>query len=359
MSWMIYGANGYTARLVVKQALESGHKPILAGRSAESILAMGRKYDLPSRVFSLDQPGEAAKHLQDVDLVLHCAGPFSKTAWPMLQACIESQTHYLDITGEISVFEKLQASSELIAAAGIWAISGVGFDVVPTDCLAVMLKEALPDATSLCLGIKGIGQGLSGGTAKTMLEGVGKGGCVRKDGKLVLVPAAHKVRQITFKSESPTNGPRANYAVSMPWGDVSTAFYSTGIPNIEVYFAASKSSVMFMRMAWNLRAILSSSLVQAGLKQLISMQVSGPSDEERLASKITVWGEVENALGKKAAMIMHCPNGYTTTVDSSLAIVEKILKGECRGKGALTPAQAFGAELALSLPGISVERISS
>jgi short subunit dehydrogenase-like uncharacterized protein len=350
MNWMIYGANGYTGKLVVERALVAGHKPILAGRSAEAVLAMGRKYDLPARVFSLDNPSEAAKNLNDVDVVLHCAGPFSRTAWPMLEACIESKTNYLDITGEISVFETLQQKSELIAKAGICAISGVGFDVVPTDCLAVMLKNELPDAKTLRLGIKGIGQSLSGGTAKTMLEGVGKGGCIRKDGKLLPVPAAHQVRMITFNGKS-------NQAVSMPWGDVATAFYSTGIPNIEVYFAATKSGIKMMRLAWNLRSIISSPLVQAALKQLIGMQVSGPSDQERAESKITIWGEVESAAGKKVAMLMQCPNGYTTTVDSSLAIVEKILNGECEKKGALTPAQAFGAELALSLPGITVQKI--
>src|SRR5580765_7458313 len=149
--WMIYGANGYTGRLAARLAKDSKLSPVLAGRHAEHIRPLARELGLESRVFDLDDPAVATANLQGVAAVLHCAGPFSATSRPMLTACLRATTHYLDITGEIPVFEDIHSREREIIEAGIIAIPGVGFDVVPTDCLAAMLKRELPSATHLKL----------------------------------------------------------------------------------------------------------------------------------------------------------------------------------------------------------------
>ena len=184
MRFLLYGANGYTGQLIAEEAARTGMRPILAGRRAETIAPIAERYGFEHRVFSLGTRAEIIRSLDGVDAVLLAAGPFSSTSAPMLDACIASGIHYLDITGEIAVFERCAAQHDRAVAARVVVLPGVGFDVVPSDCLAATLARALPNATSLELAFAGTGSGMqiSRGTAKTMLEGAGEGGAIRRDG---------------------------------------------------------------------------------------------------------------------------------------------------------------------------------
>ena len=149
--WMIYGANGYTGHLVAVEGKAPGPAPVLAGRRAGPIETLNAELSLPARVFDLGDARAAVAALADVTVVAHCAGPFSATSAQMIDACLSSRTHYLDITGELEVFLAAQRRHADAQAPGIVMCSGVGFDVIPTDCVAAVLKEALPDATHLVL----------------------------------------------------------------------------------------------------------------------------------------------------------------------------------------------------------------
>lgn len=348
MTWLLYGANGYTGQLISRLAKSKGLKPILAGRNSVQLAQLGKELDMPWRAFSLYSHDEIVANLQDVKVVLHCAGPFSQTFRPMLNACLSAKVDYLDVTGEIGVFEELFARDSDCKDAGITAISGVGFDVVPTDCLAAMVKEQLPDATHLRLGIAGVGAGISRGTAKTMFEGTAHGGCIREDGKLVKVPLAYKTTRFTFNHAN-------TIAVTMPWGDVATAYRSTGIPNIEVYFAASTNAVMFMRLAELFRPLLASPPVQIVGKELIAKYITGPSDDRRSSAKCIIIAEGQQQ-DKRCTLRMRCPEGYTLTSHSAVAGVERILQGNTP-KGSLTPSLAFGSNFVQALPDIEIETL--
>ncbi|MGA8809555.1 MAG: saccharopine dehydrogenase NADP-binding domain-containing protein, partial [Thermoanaerobaculia bacterium] len=191
--FLIYGANGYTGELIAREAVRRGHKPVLAGRNAEKLAPPAKELGLESRAFPLDKP-----QLDGVDAVLHCAGPFVHTSAPMVRACIAAGVHYLDITGEIPVFEEIMARTDDAARAGVTLIPGVGFDVVPTDCLGAMLAARLPGATELELAFYSPGAEISRGTLKTMIESIGDGGAIREDGKIVRVPPAYDAKEITF-----------------------------------------------------------------------------------------------------------------------------------------------------------------
>ena len=180
---LIYGANGYTGELITRFAAERGLKPILAGRNEAKIAELAEKYGFEYRAFSLEDTAKLDATLQEVDMVLHCAGPFSITSLPMVKACLRNKKHYTDITGEISVFETCASFDKKAVEAGVMVMPGVGFDVVPSDCLARHLKDRLPSATHLSLAFYGMGR-LSHGTAATMTMNVGKGGAIRKDGKI-------------------------------------------------------------------------------------------------------------------------------------------------------------------------------
>lgn len=349
--WLLYGANGYTGALIAREALRRGLRPVLAGRTAGALQPLADELGLEARVFTLDDSEAIAAQLQGVALVLNCAGPFSATAAPMMQACLRAGVHYLDITGEIAVFELAQSLDGRAKAAGIVLCPGVGFDVIPTDCLAAQLKAALPDATHLALGFD-TRSGLSAGTAKTSLQGLAQGGKLRRDGTILSVPFAHGLRRIDF-------GDGEKQAMTIPWGDVSTAFHTTGIPNIEVYVPATPGRVATLRLLYALRHVLSAGWLQRWLRDRIGRTVRGPSDAQREASPSFVWGEARNARGEVVAARIRTANGYSLTVTGALAVVAQVLeRAGSLAAGAYTPSRLAGADLVTRLPGSGAVTLS-
>ena len=340
--WMIYGANGYTGELIAREAVSRGLKPILAGRTAAKVEPLAANLGLQARVFDLANAAATSRNVEGMGLVLHCAGPFSATAAPMMAACLATHAHYLDITGEISVFEHARTLDVAARTAGIAVCPGVGFDVIPTDCVAAALKAALPDATHLALGFDSRSS-LSPGTAKTSFEGLAQGGKVRKDGRIISVPLAYKTRRIDF-------GDGEKLAMTIPWGDVSTAYATTGIPNIEVYIPGSPAMVAWLRRADRLRWLIGTSLAQRFMKRRIERTVKGPSAAKRDAHPTFVWGEVTNSRGDKRSARVKTANGYSLTVTGALAIVEHLLANNVPG-GVYTPAKLVGPDLITRLPG--------
>lgn len=345
-NFLIYGANGYTGELITRMAAERGLKPILAGRNEAKVAELAAKYGFEHRAFSLDDTAKLDAALPEVDMVLHCAGPFSITSMPMVKACLRNKKHYTDITGEISVFETCAAMDKKAVEAGVMVMPGVGFDVVPSDCLAVHLKDRLPTATHLSLAFYGMGR-ISHGTQATMTMNVGKGGAIRKDGKITSVPAAWKTQEIDF-------GATKKMGVTIPWGDVSTAYHSTGIPNIEVFTVVPPPSLKMMKMSRYLGWLLATSPVQKYLQSKIP--AGGPSDAEREKGKTLMWGKATDADGNSVESRQQGPEGYTLTAIAALNIAEKILAGNFT-PGYQTPAKAYGADLILEIDGVDRQDI--
>ncbi len=340
--WMIYGATGYTGVLTAERAVALGERPVLAGRSEDKVRPLAERLGLPWRVFGLEDHAAIVAGLAGIDAALLIAGPFSATSRPFFKACLETGTHYLDITGEMAVFESILNRSDKAKAAGIVAMPGVGLDVVPTDCMAAMLKARLPDATHLELAIWGLG-GLSPGTAKTMVEGLAMGSAERIDGKIVPVPSGHKTRTAKFVSAE-------RFLVSLPWGDVSTAFHTTGIPNVRTYFALKPSVVTAMRLNDLFKPLYGLKPVQRLLKWAVEQFVKGPDLDTRQSARMEVWGEVRNAAGSVVQGRFIVPEGYTFTADAAIACVRGVRSGAVAA-GAVTPATAFGGEFVMTLPG--------
>jgi short subunit dehydrogenase-like uncharacterized protein len=339
---LIYGANGYTGELITRFAVERGLKATVAGRNEAAITTLASKHGLENRVFSLDEREKLDAALSEVEMVLHCAGPFSLTSKAMVEACLRNRKHYTDITGEISVFEACAALDKRAQEAGIMIMPGVGFDVVPSDCLALHLKNRLPSATHLTLAFYGSGR-LSHGTQATMTMNVGRGGAIRKDGKVTPVPAGWKTREIDFGEVTKTG-------VTIPWGDIATAFYSTGIPNIEVYTVAPPSALKMMKLSRYLGGLFATGPFQKYLQNKIPP--GGPSDVDRAKGRTLFWGEVRDGENNRAQSLQQGPEGYTLTAVAALNIAEKILAGNFT-PGFQTPAKAYGADLVLEIDGVA------
>jgi short subunit dehydrogenase-like uncharacterized protein len=342
---LIYGASGYTGELVARHSVARGLVPILAGRSS-SIKALATELALEARVFPLDDPASLDRGLDGIKLVAHCAGPFSRTSKPMADACLRTRTHYLDITGEAGVFEALAARDAEAKAAGVMLLPGAGFDVVPSDCLAAHLKRRLPTATRLTLAFQSTG-GLSRGTATTMIENLHRGGLVRRGGVLTPVPPAYKTRFVDFG-----RGPRK--AMTIPWGDVSTAFHSTGIPNIEVYVGVPASTILWLKLLRPFLSLAATGPVQAFLKRRVRAGAPGPSASARARGKCLLWGEVEDDGGRKATARCQTPEGYTLTAMTAVAIAERALAGDAPA-GFMTPSKAYGPDFVLGVEGVTRE----
>lgn len=339
---LLYGANGYTGRRIAEEARRRGMRPVLAGRDAAKIEALAKELDCPFRVFGLESAETIAGQLAGVRAVLNCAGPFSQTARPMMDACIRAGVHYLDITGEIDVIEAAAARHEQAAAAGVSLIPAVGFDVVPSDCLAAKLAEELPGATHLELAFETFGR-MSQGTMKTMLEALPLGGRARIEGKIVHVPTGWKRLHVPFR-----NGLR--WAVTVPWGDVASAWHSTGIPNIEVYLAVPRWQIRGMRLLRPFLPLLRPGWVRRPFEGLIGRFVRGPSSQQEQAERGSFWGRARDDQDRAVSATLETPAGYLLTVLTALAALDKILAGAVP-VGFATPSNAFGPDFILTIPG--------
>jgi short subunit dehydrogenase-like uncharacterized protein len=342
---LIYGSTGYTGRLIVAEALARGLRPTLAGRNRDAVRAQAEGLGLEWRVATIDAPTSLASALAGASVVLHCAGPFAHTWRAMSDACLRTRAHYLDITGEIAVFEGLARRDAEAHEAGIMLLPGVGFDVVPSDCLAAHLARRLPNAVHLSLAFRSLG-GASRGTLFTMVANLGSPGAVRRDGKIIAVPPAWRTRSIDFGDG------KLRDATTIPWGDVSTAFYSTGIPNVDVYMSmrpALRRAAIASR--W-LGPLLRSDIVRGILAARVRRGSPGPSEQERERGASLLWGEAVAANGQRAEARLRGASGYVLTAQTAVHLAAKALNGQIR-VGFQTPSRAYGADVILEIPGVT------
>lgn len=342
--WLLYGANGYTGALIAREAVARGLRPTLAGRRAETVEPLGRALGCPTAVFALDDADALGRATRGVRAVLNCAGPFSATAAPVMGACLAAGAHYLDITGEIDVFEAAHALDGAARDAGSVLCPGVGFDVVPTDCVAAVLAESLPDATYLALAFDWLGRP-SRGTARTSFEGLRGGGRIRSAGRIVPVAHAFREREIDF------GGGAARTAVTIPWGDVSTAYRTTGIPNIETYVAMPPQQVRWLRRLNRLAPLLRLGVVRSFVERRIDRSPPGPDAAERAAAPTRIWGEAQAPSGESRVARLLVANGYDVTVHAALGLLAIVLARPQAAGGYFTPSQLGGPRFIESLPG--------
>jgi short subunit dehydrogenase-like uncharacterized protein len=340
--FLLYGANGYTGKLIAKLAATYNLQPILAGRTEANIKPLADELKLSYRIIDLDNTAQLEKALSEVKLVLHAAGPYVYTAKQMIEACLQTGVHYIDINGDISVFEMLKKYDTASKEKNIMVMPGVGFDVVPTDCIALQLKNKMPDATHLKLAFASIGGGLSHGTATTMAGKIGEGGAARENGKIVRKPLGKKGMWVNF-------GEKKLFVMTIPWGDISTAYTTTGIPNIEVYTGIAPKVYRIMKFQWAFNWLLRTGFIRNIIIKKIKSRPAGPSDEQREKSSSLVWGEISNVSGKTLTACISCFDGYTLTAHSSLLITQKILEGNFK-TGYQTPAGCYGENLVMEIP---------
>lgn len=342
--FLVYGSYGYTGNLIVEQAVKTGLRPLLAGRDEKQLRAQAEKFGLPYRAFSIENSAALDAAVMEVDAVLHCAGPFVLTFQQMAEACIRTKRHYVDISGEIEEFEALALMDEKAKAAGVMFLPGGGFDVVPSDCLIAYAAGKLPDATQIELFIKSVGSGISRGTARSGIENMQREGRIRRDGQIISVPNLWGIKEVDF-GRGPTR------LVSMGWGDVSTAYHSTGIPNVTVYMGFPKIMLNMMRMTRIFGPLLYSRTARNLLKGLIGKLLpAGPSRSQNEKGFSLLIAEVANGSRKVQASLC-TPEAYHLTALTAVEIMKRILAGNFNA-GFQTPSRVYGADFILQFAGV-------
>jgi short subunit dehydrogenase-like uncharacterized protein len=340
---MIYGATGYTGVLLAEEAARRGQRPVLAGRSAQKLQPLAERLGLDWVAADLRDVQALTRAVGQVGLVLHAAGPFTHTADPMLRACLAAGAHYLDITGELPVFRQTFGYDAVARRRKVALISGVGFDVVPTDCMALYVATRTPGATELELAIAAEIQ-ISAGTAKSALEMAPSSGYVRRDGRLTPLSPGVGARRVRFSH-------RELSAMPIPWGDLETAYRSTGIPNITTLLATPEPVITFTRLTWPLtRQFMAVQPIRQLMQQVATQFMRGPDEATRATARAYIWARAADERGNATQAWLETPEAYHFTSLAGLRCVERLLKTPC--EGALTPAQAFGADLVLEIEGV-------
>jgi short subunit dehydrogenase-like uncharacterized protein len=318
---MIYGATGYTGRMAAEHAKARGLDVVIAGRNGARLESLAAQLGVPYRVFIPD--AQAVESLDGIGVLLNFAGPFAQTADALMQVCIKAGVDYLDITAEINVYRLAERLGAQAAEAGVMLLPGVGWDVVPTDCLAMHVARRVREPKSLRVALQVAGA-MSRGSALSVSEIIGAGLLARVDGRLVATPDAQP-RHFDFG-----DGPAL--CAPLSFGDLVTGWHSTGIPNI----------AMFVN-------ITGDAFPEGDLSQL----PDGPSAEQRVAHRARAVAEVIGADGTRARSVIETVNGYTYTPLAAVESARRVLNGD-RRPGFETPARVFGVGFAQTIAGTTI-----
>lgn len=345
-SFLLYGANGYTGELIARYAAAFGLQPILAGRNKQALEKLGAELSLPIRVFALDHQSAIQQALQEVSVVVNAAGPYDFTAKQLVEACIAEGRHYLDLNGDAMIYDMIRTYDKAARDKGVMLLPGAGYDVVPTDCLALWLKQQMPDASSLKIAFAILNSALSRGTAINTVLKLGLPGLSRIDGKLVEEPVGKRGMYVQFPGQK-----KKIFTMSLPWGDLSTAYVSTGIPNIETYININKAAWFFLKGQAAYNWLLKTKLVRGIANAIVKSQSPGPDQATRDKTNTLIWAQVTNPKGNTLTAHMVVPEAYTLTALTALLITKKVLNKDFKA-GYQTPATAYGTELIMEIEGV-------
>ena len=340
---MIYGATGYTGKLLARSAADHELRPILAGRDAAKLRAVAEPLGLSHRVFSVDDVRRHTDALRDVHVLLNVAGPFSTTARPLVDACVRAGVHYLDVAGELAVFEDIARLDVPARERGVMLMPGAGFVVVVSDCLAAHVAARLPGADRLRIGTSS-SSFLSRGSAKTMIELVGGTVSVRRDGVLTSVPLGAVEHAFDYGA-----GPSRSVAMSM--AELVTAFRTTGIANIEAHVEVNRVERAAFQLAARAAWLVRNPLSQIALQTAAELMPDGPAEEVRGRAARAVVVEAEDRSGRTTWTRAVTPEAYRFTATTALTIAARVLQDDLR-PGFETPARAYGADFLLGLAGV-------
>jgi short subunit dehydrogenase-like uncharacterized protein len=347
---VIYGATGYSGRILARRACEQGLRPTLSGRNPAKLAQLADALGLEWRVATVTDQKALDAAFGGSHTVLNAAGPFSETAEPIVDACLRARAHYLDIAAEVPVIERLAARDAAARRRGIMIMPAVGFDVVATDCLAAHVARRLPTARRLAIGVTGLSF-ITRGSAKALIEAVDYG-VVRRDGRLVRIPLGSVERTFDYGE-----GPQGSVNVSL--GDVATAYYTTGIPNIETYVDGTPLIRALLSMCRSFGWLYRTAPWQAWLGALADALPEDPTPRDGSAGhrSMGIVAEAEDAAGRRVRARLRTPEAYTFTGVTGVGVLERVLADDLE-IGFQTAARVYGGDFVLDFPAVVREDLA-
>ncbi len=333
---LLYGATGFSGRLLGQCLQEQGLDVVLAGRHPGRVAAMAQQFNLDWRVFSLDDPSRMEACLDGIQVVLHAAGPFQRTALPMMAACIRTGTHYLDLAGEWPVFQQAMDQGPLAASQGVMLMPGIGFSIVASDCLLALALARFPDAVALRLALS-TPDVMSRGTFRSMMGLTSATVMVRRQGIPTSIPAGSLSRSFDF-------GSGLQEAVAVNWPDVFISQVTAGVACLEVYAQADWAVQLAYRAGSSMAPLHQSALGQRLLDVLSQGWPQAPSLAQRERSCFILVVEAEDRWRRSRCLRMQTADGYSVTGATATAIVRRVLEGHV-SPGFQTPAHLYGGSL--------------
>ena len=307
---MIYGATGYTGRMVAEHATKSGTPVVLGGRSTGPLAELASKLDVEYRVFALDDSALIDFSLTDVAVIINAAGPFMRTAKPLMEASIRNGAHYIDTAAELDSYRLAEQLDAEAKAAGVMLMPGGGGSVAMLGSLAGHAVARVQDPRRIRIALHVAG-GMSRGSAISATENMTTETLARVDGELVTV--ANSIQKLDFGQ-----GAVDSFQVTLP--DLITIWRATGVPHIETFVHVTGGG-----------------FPQGDLSTL----PDGPTEQERLENRYQAVVEVTDADGTVVRSILDTVNGYSFTAIAVAEAGRRVLAGEAR-PGFQTPADLFG-----------------
>ena len=312
---LVYGASGYTGRMAAAHAKSLGLDVVLAGRGGPALRDLARALGVAYREFSLEDQGTVGRGLDRITAVLNCAGPFMRTAGPLMRAAVQTGVHYLDVAAELDSYRLAEALDADATHAGVMLLPGSGGSVAMLGCLAEHARKRVDDPKQLRIALQVSGS-MSRGSAISASENM-SGHCVARVAGNLEPRNPQDIEDFDFGE-----GPRPCFPVTLP--DLITIWRATQIPDIGTFVHISEGSFP---------------------SGDLSAMSDGPSAEERAANRYRASAVVVGADGASAHSVLDTVNGYTFTPMAAAEAARRVLAGETAA-GFQVPAVLFGGGFA-------------
>jgi short subunit dehydrogenase-like uncharacterized protein len=308
---LIYGATGYTGRMAAQHAVAAGLDPILGGRNTARLAQLADELEVECRAFSLEDGATVDRALSDVSVLLNCAGPFNRTAEPLITAAIRSGVHYLDVAAELDSYLLAEAYDTQAAAAGVMLLPGSGGSVAMLGCLAGHAAGQVANPVSIRIALHVAGS-MSRGSAVSATENLATE-CLQRAGGELISRSPADVANFDFGS-----GAVSCMATTLP--DLVTIWRATNVANIETFVHVSGDAFP---------------------EGDVSALPDGPTEDERRTNRYQAAVIVQDDYGAIVRSVLDTVNGYTFTPLAAVQAARRVLSGEHR-PGFHTPAKLFG-----------------
>lgn len=323
---LVYGAYGYTGSMVAEHLVAMNQNIVISGRNPTKLETLRKNLNVSSIALSL----ESSEHLDTVlsrfDIVINCAGPFHRTAEPLMTAAIRTKTHYLDISAELDSYKIAEELCQEAMNSNVLLMPGCGGSVAMIGCLTAFAKTTLPEPISVKAALH-VSGAMSKGSAVSASENLSPTLYIRKAGKLI-EGGNTSSRQFDFGFSV-----LDCFSVTLP--DVMTLWRDTKASDISTYVHVSGNAF------------------PAG--DLNSLN-EGPTQQERDSNRYHASVKLADTHGTKVTAVLETINGYSFTPLAAALAAKNVAEGKFE-PGFRTTAELWGHEFILQIPSTNMKFI--